>query len=131
MSIISVDHITINMRSPEKSFSFYEEVLGLNRDDVVDMGDHVLYLYQLPGLKLELIEYKEPQRQIHAGNTDIGVYRHFALLTDDIDALYRRCLSAGFGINMAPAFVDKLSQTVMLIKDPNGVEIEIIQRESL
>ena len=128
MKILSVDHITINMKAPDESFSFYEKVLELKRESVVDMGDHVLYLYRLPGMRLELIEYKLAQKHLQTENTNVGIYRHFALLTDDIEDLHRRCEAAGCGINMKPTFVEKLGRIVMLIRDPNGVEIEIIQR---
>lgn len=127
MKIISVDHITINMREPEASFGFYEGVLGLEKVDVVDMGDHVLHLYGLPGLKLELIEYKREQKTVCASNTDIGVYRHFAVCVDDLEECRKLCEEAGYGINMYPEFIEGIGKTVMLVRDPNGVEIEIVQ----
>ncbi len=128
MKFTAVDHITINCCKLQESFDFYENVLGLSRVSMVDMGDHVLYLYQLPGARLELIEYKNEQTHVIAGNTDIGVYRHFALRVDDIEEAYRRCQLAGYPINLEPTSIEKLNgQVVMLIVDPNGVEIEIIQ----
>jgi len=128
MKITSVDHITINLNRVQESFDFYENVLGLSRVNTVDMGDHVLHLYQLPGTKLELIEYKEDQKLVQAGNTDKGVYRHMALRVDDIKEVEARCEKAGYGFNLKPAAIKQLNgQVVMLIVDPNGVEIEIIQ----
>lgn len=127
MEIKGVDHITINMINVKESFDFYENVIGLKRIKNVDMGDHELYLYKLSDIKLELIEYKEEQKHICAGNTDVGVYRHFALCVDDLEECKDRCERAGYGINMYPEFIEQIGQTVMLIKDPNGVEIEMIQ----
>ena len=85
MEIKCVDHITINMVNVKESFDFYENVIGLKRIKNVDMGDHELYLYGLSDIKLELIEYKEDQKHICAGNTDVGVYRHFALCVYDLE----------------------------------------------
>lgn len=128
MKIIAIDHITINCLKPRESFDFYEKVLGLNRVNTVDLGDHVLYLYGLPCAKLELIVYKNEQKKIQVGNTDVGIYRHFALLVDDINEAYERCKKAGYGINLEPTAIEQLGgRVVMLIVDPNGVEIEIIQ----
>ncbi len=128
MKITSVDHITINCCKVPESFDFYENVLGLSRVDTVDLEDHVLHLYQLPGMKLELIEYRGAQSCVQAGNTDIGVYRHFAVRVDDIKEVQRRCEKAGYGINLPPTAIPQLGgQVVMLIVDPNGVEVEIMQ----
>jgi len=127
--ITAVDHITINLSAIQESFEFYNTVLELENIKNVDMGDHVLHLYQLPGAQLELIEYKNNQKVVQADNTDIGVYRHFALCTDDIKEIERRCEEMGYGINLPPAYISQIEKTVMLIKDPNGVEIEIIQNQ--
>lgn len=128
MSLLFLDHITINLLKPAESFVFYEEILGLSKLRDVDMGDHVLHMYQLPGTQLELIEYKEPQKIVQTGNTDIGVYRHFALTTDSLEELHSKCLQAGWGINLEPSFIPQLDAKVMLICDPNGVEIELIEK---
>lgn len=128
MKITSIDHITINCYKVQESFDFYENVLGLSRVNTIDMGDHMLHLYQLPGAKLELIEYKTEQKRIQAGNTDTGIYRHIALRVDDIKEVEARCEKAGYGFNLKPTAIEQLGgMVVMLIVDPNGVEIEIIQ----
>ena len=130
MIITAVDHITINCFKLQESIDFYENVLGLSRVNIVDMGDHVLHLYQLPDVKLELIEYKNEQKHVIAGNTDIGIYRHFAVRVDDIEEAYRRCRQAGCPINLEPTKIKQLNDMlIMLIVDPNGVEIEMIQQE--
>ena len=128
MKLLAVDHITINLLKPAESFRFYGEVLGLTHLRDVDLGDHVLHMYQLPGTQLELIEYKEAQKAVQAGNTDVGVYRHFAIATDDLEEARRRCEGAGWGINMQPSFIPQLGARVMLIRDPNGVEIEMVEK---
>ena len=126
MKLFGIDHITINCRDIQKACHFYETVLQLQKLDTVDMGDHVLYYYQLPGVRLELIDYKEPQKNWETGNTDTGIYRHFAVTVDGLEEIRERCLAVGGSIHMEPTFIPQLGNTVMLIADPNGVEIEMI-----
>ena len=127
MKIMSLDHITINLLKVEESIRFYEDVIGLSKIEDLDMGDHILHLYQLPGAKLELIEYKEEQKMVQTGNTDIGVYRHFAVKVEDLEEASKEIETAGYGVNLPPSFIPQLNTSVMLIKDPNGVEIELVQ----
>lgn len=128
MIITAIDHITINCCDIKKSREFYESVLNLSCTKVIDMGDHVLHLYQMAGVKLELIQYKNEQKQIRTGNTDVGIYRHFAIRVDDIVEVHKRCKQAGYGINLEPTAIEQFGgQVVMLIVDPNGVEIEIME----
>ena len=55
-----------------------------------------------------------------------GIYRHFAIMADNLEEIRESCLAAGGKINMEPTFLPQLGSTVMLIGDPNGVEIELI-----
>lgn len=129
--ITGLDHITVNMADREASFTFYEEVLGLEKMYDVDMGDHRLTYFCLNGsTRLELIEYYNDKPAHPEPSDEKGIYRHMALTTDGIEALFKRCTTYGVNVLMEPVRVDKLKWTGMLIEDPNGVEIEIVQRES-
>lgn len=129
--ITGLDHITVNMADREASFTFYEEVLGLEKMYDVDMGDHRLTYFCLNGsTRLELIEYYNDKPAHTEPSDEKGIYRHMALTTDGIEALFKRCTTYGVNVLMEPVRVDKLKWTGMLIEDPNGVEIEIVQRES-
>lgn len=128
MKITSVDHFTINCFKLQESIDFYEKVIGLSLIKSVDLGDHEIYLYQLPGVKLELISYKDEQKHIVTGKTDVGIYRHLAVRVDDLEEAYRLCLAAGCPINLKPTKIKQLNDMyIMLIVDPNGVEVEMIQ----
>jgi len=127
MKVIGIDHVTVNCSDIEASEKFYSGLFGLKKLEVVDMGDHVLHYFQLPGVKLELIEYKDPQKNIVSHNTDTGIYRHMALTVEDFDSLYSACTSEGVPINLEPSYIEQIDKTVMLIQDPNGVEIEVIK----
>lgn len=125
----AINHITVNMTDKEKSFQFYGEILGLKKLNDVDMGDHCLYYYELPGdCRLELIEYKFKSSLRSGAHTDRGVYRHFALETDDLDALKDTFVQHSVKILEGPKPSDKLGVTFMLVEDPNGVEVEFVEK---
>ncbi len=129
MNITGLDHITINVKELEKSGQFYREVLGLEEAGFIHMGDHTLTYFKLPqGVRLELIDYEERQPEKSVRETDVGTYRHFCLETDSLDELYGICQERGVPVRKPPSYVEKLECSTMLITDPNGVEIEIIQR---
>ncbi|MDR0877045.1 MAG: VOC family protein [Treponema sp.] len=128
MKILAIDHITINCKDTERTFRFYEEVLGLLKTGTpLDMGDHILYYYGLPNARLEIIRYKTPQPVLDTVKTSPGIWRHLALEVDDLEEVYRRCQKFGAEITSPPAYVEKLKRKTMLIIDPNGIEIEIVQ----
>ncbi len=128
VNILSVDHVTINCTDIDAAKRFYEDVLGLSCLSVVGLGDHTLHYYPLAGgVRLELIAYRDPQKNIAAGNTDIGVYRHVAVKVADLDGLYRVFQEKNVRINLPPTWIGPIGATVMLAVDPNGVELEFIQ----
>ena len=128
--ITGIDHVTINMMDRDASFKFYEEVLGLKRLNEVDMGDHKLTYFFLNGVtRLELIEYYNDDPGQPQPSDGKGIYRHVALITDDIGEIFERCVKSGVEIMMEPTEVEKLEWAGMLIRDPNGVELEILQKK--
>lgn len=129
MKIVSLDHITINVSDLEKSKNFYGNVLKLEEAGFIDLGDHNLTYYRLTKeCRLELINYLTEQETAHITETALNSYRHFCVETDNLEQVYQDCKDHQVVVRQAPAYVEKLSCTTMLIVDPNGVEIEIIQR---
>lgn len=129
MKILSVDHITINVKDLEKTKNFYKDALKLAEAGFIDMGDHTLTYFQLtPECRLELIQYLTPVNTAQITETDQGTYRHFCLETDDLNQVWQDCRNHQVFVRKEPSYVEKLSCSTMLIVDPNGVEIEIIQR---
>lgn len=127
-----IDHVTINITDPEKALAFYRSVFQLEPLPRVDMGDHILYYFSLPeGNRLELIQYKDSQKACQVPTTAPGIYRHLAFRTDNLEKIYRSCLNYDTEILAAPSYNKKLRFTNMLLRDPNGVEIEIVQRDTV
>lgn len=128
MRVKKIDHITVNVKDLKKSFEFYEKVLGLEKLNTVDMGDHILHYYRLfEGCRLELIEYFGERKGLVASSTDLGIYRHFAVIVDNLDEIKRICEQNGYVINLPPTYIENIKCKIMLIQDPNGVEIETIE----
>ena len=126
---IHLDHITINVRDMEASERFYGEVLGLPKMENVDMGDHEIHYFQLDGpVRLELITYMDDFGELKANVKTRGIYRHFAMETKDVDALYEKIKGAGYTCLTEPSDVEKLHFRGFLAEDPNGVEVEFLQR---
>lgn len=129
MIIKAVDHITINVKDLEKSRTFYGEVLGLPYLETVDMGNHLLTYYKLTDTtRLELITYQEEMPESCLPSTAKGTYRHFCLVTDDLQKAYDDICAGGGRMISEPSYIDKLGFSGFLFADPNGVEIEVISR---
>lgn len=116
----------------EKSIRFYEEVLGLAKEESVDMGDHVIQYFRFhDNNTLELIKYKYETAVDNACVDAQSVYRHIAFRVDSVDEAYNVLKQEkDIEILMQPAFCENLNFTNFLIKDPNGVEVEILERNS-
>lgn len=124
-----VDHVTINVKRLEESLKFYGELLGLKRLDDVDMGDHRLIYFQLAeGCRLELIQYNGETGEYEGKPTDRGMFRHLALEVTDLEEIWARLETCGGTVLQPPRWVEKLQFTGMLAADPNGCELEFVQR---
>ena len=51
-----------------------------------------------------------------------------AIRTSHLDEIWERAKKAGVKVNCEPGYVEKLRFRNFLIEDPNGVELEILQR---
>lgn len=131
--ITGIHHITINVKNLTQTHRFYGELLGLTRLEDIDMGDHTLSYYALPGgAKLELICYREVTPVCTAGLLERGRFRHLALQFDTVDALNSvvdRLPLYGGRVLQPPKWVEALQFTGMLAEDPNGCELEFLTLE--
>ncbi|MDD3413756.1 MAG: VOC family protein [Lachnospiraceae bacterium] len=130
MKIIGVDHFTINVFSMEKSIQFYEEIMQLEKEEQVDMGDHIIQYFKIDvSNTLELIKYNYKTDRIAGKADNQGIYRHLAICVDNIeDAFLQIEKSPDVKMLMSPADCPKLKFKNFLFRDPNGVEIEIVER---
>lgn len=139
--ITGVDHITINVLDKQATLWFYGEFLDLPALGVVTLEDQEICYYELTrDCRLELIDYAidgavgSELEVLPAGKKDIaalqrirGCYRHLALRTNDLDSFYQKVLNCGIPVRMEPTVMEKLGCRGILIEDPNGVEVEIVE----
>lgn len=129
MLVNTVDHITINVKDLQKTFDFYESVMGLERSDfTMDLGFGVVYYMGLPGgVNLELVDYRTEEKRLQTNDTDLGIYRHVAYSVDSLAEIRERCRRWGARIIIEYAYNEFLNNHIMLVEDPNGVEIEFVE----
>lgn len=129
MAITGADHFTINVISMKESIDFYENILGLTKLNTVDMGDHTLQYFKLDGnTMLELIQYHYDTDAVNLPVDTKGIYRHLALKVKGINEFYNQLIKTNANITNPLAFCEKLNFYNILLKDPNGVEIELLER---
>ena len=131
MKVLGVDHFTINVVSMEKSNKFYGETLCLKKGKNINMGDHIIQYYYLNTyIMLELIEYKYPAIDHYMVEVDgIGIYRHLAIEVENVEDAYEEIKkNSDIEILQSPSYCEELAFKNFLVKDPNGVELEIIER---
>ena len=129
MKITGLNHITINVKDLNISKNFYGKILELKENGYIDMGDHTLTYFMLPqGVRLELIDYKHMEQSQERKATEAGTFRHFCVEVDDLRGYAEKCRSEHIMISKEPGWVEQLACSTMLIIDPNGVEIELIEK---
>ncbi len=129
--ISAVNHITINIRNVQDSARFYGELLGLPKLEEVDRGDHHIYYYGLPGgVRLELVEYRFETESSALPSNAAGSFRHFAMEVNDVKQVCQTLKQAGVPILEGPCISEELGFEYILVKEPNGCELEFVQRLS-
>lgn len=129
MKIKSLDHITINVKELDKTLKFYGDLLGLQKLPSVEMDGQTIYYFMLPGgTKLELIYYYHDTGSSDGNELAVGSCRHFAFEVDDIATVVQELEPAGYNFHLKPKYYDLLGCTCGLVRDPNGFELEFVQK---
>ena len=125
---MKADHITINVTDMEKSEDFYGRVLGLKKLNIVDMGDHELHYFEIPGgPRVELISYTDDFGEMHPDSKTAGLFRHLAFSVEDLDGLFAKFKENNVEVLQEPQVVPNLNFRNIIAQDPNGVELEFIE----
>lgn len=126
--MVFLDHIAINVIDPQRSIRFYTETMGLVYLGHIRMDDHTLYYCQLSGAtKLEMIDYDQSEDPRILSIKTKGMYRHIALEVTDMET-FRKQITDTSCIIQDVSDCKQLAFRNMLLMDPNGIEIEIIER---
>lgn len=125
MKINHVDHIAINTKNIDESVAYYKKMFGFEEIYRADMGAlDLVYLKVNENTRLELFDLR--------GNCEEGCVsenlqglRHIAFHVDDINAWNEALKEKGAEFTMELTRMEPIRCDGILIKDPNGVIIEL------
>jgi glyoxylase I family protein len=142
--IIAADHTGITVANLERSFAFWQDVLGfelshrahqtgeLAREITgVPGADISLAVLKAPGHKIELLEYHAPPDRKHVDlrPCDVGSV-HIALTVDNLDAVLSAIAASGWKGAGQPQTLKSgpnAGKRVLYVRDPDGTTIEFMQ----
>jgi len=127
-------HSMIRVKDIKKSLDFYQNVLGLKITDKKTLDDCELYfLAEYDGApEIELTNnFDTPKDGYQNGNC----FGHFAFATDDMDNFSNHIKMLGYDFLYEPYELTLKAadgktkvKKIAFVKDPDGNEIEIIQK---
>jgi len=121
-------HSMIRVLDEERSLAFYEQAFGLKVAERLDFETFTLvYLSnEETGFELELTINKDRTEPYDRGDG----YGHLAVSVENVDAEHARLTAAGLSprklVDFAPA--GEVIARFFFIADPDGYEIEVLQR---
>ncbi len=120
-------HAMIRVKDIEASMKFYTELLGLQKTHEIKLEDSILHF--LKGndsdFEIELTQNFETPKE---GYTNGNAFGHFAIETDDMDKFDKKFKAFGGEYLYEPFVMEEAGSKIAFIKDPDGNEIEIIQK---
>lgn len=121
-------HSMIRVMDEAASLAFYEQAFGLTIKERLDFETFsLIYLANAQStFELELTVNKGREEAYELGNG----YGHLAVSVEDVDATHARLTELGYAprklVDFAPA--GEVIARFFFIKDPDGYEIEVLQR---
>ncbi len=123
--IYELNHFGIVVKDLKKSLDFYQGVMGgrvVYHGYIPPSKTDVVYILITGGL-IELLAPTDP-----GPDTVFGI-THIAFMSNDLDADYARLTGMGYKGFVAPKTAGSGVGRLAFIGDPNGVRIELIQRD--
>lgn len=123
--IYEFNHVGIFVRDLEAALTFYTELLGgevVSRAFIPSSSTDCVYLQLASGL-IELLGPHDP-----GPNTVFGL-NHIGFMSDDLDTDYARITNAGHPPLVAPKVAGSGRGRLAFLADPNGVRVELLQRD--
>jgi lactoylglutathione lyase len=114
----------INVTDLDRTLAFYE-LLGLSCTSRTEIPQAFEAIVEHPdrGSKLQLAQQKDQEGPLRMGSMwKLYVY------TDDCAALYGAAVAAGSPSLMEPTRLDRWPVTVAFVADPDGYQVELVQR---
>ena len=114
----------INVSDLEATIAFYE-LLGLECTSRTEISGALEAIVERPGAgsKLQLAQHDDRDQPIRMGS----MWKLY-VNTDDCAGLHDAAVAAGHRSVMAPMRLDRWPVTIAFIADPDGYQVELVQR---
>ncbi len=120
-------HAMIRVKDIDKSMKFYTELLGLKKTHEIKLEDSILHFLkgEDSDFEIELTQnFENPENGYINGNA----FGHFAVETKDMAEFDKKIKDFGIEYLYEPFVMSEADSKIAFIKDPDGNEIEIIQK---
>lgn len=119
-------HTMLRVKDLDRSVRFFRDVLGMREEDrrvLEKAGATLVFLSDGSGGHRIELTYNHDGRDYVLGNQ----YGHLAFAVDDLEATQRRLEELGVSFTRGPYRVGENGPRIAFIKDPDGMEIELIE----
>ena len=132
---LGFEHVQFTCSDMDKTLHFYCNLVGFRlivRREMPDGGE-IAFIECNGGAQLEIVrpagDVRTPVDALP--RTEVGI-KHFALVVDDIDEMYRRLSAAGVEYPIPPrdAINSDMIRRTSHSKDPDGVVVEFVERSA-
>lgn len=120
-------HSMIRVKDLKKSLEFYCDFLGLEVQEIKELDDCKLYFLgnkESGETQIELTDNFEKPEKYENGNA----FGHFAFGIENMDEARDKIKKFGYEWLYEPFKLNAVSSLIAFIKDPDGNEIELIQK---
>lgn len=120
-------HVMIRVKDLEKSLDFYTKLMNMNLVRTIMLEDAALYfLSDIDGqTQIELTaNFDTPAEGYQQGNA----FGHLAFGVSSMDEFTEKLHSMGYEYLYEPFYMREAGSKIAFIKDPDGNEIEIIEK---
>lgn len=120
-------HTMIRIKDIKKSLEFYEKLIGLKLVKEMRLDDCTLYFLsdEIGEVQIELtLNDETPENGYEIGSG----FGHFAFQVDSMDEVTAKLKELGYEYLWEPFQLSAAGSTIAFVKDPDGYEIEFIQK---
>jgi len=116
----------IRTNNEKEMTEFYCKLLGLELSERIRLEDCYLQFLKdnITGVEIELTINDEKSEYVN-GNQ----FGHFAFCCDDLDKFSEKIEEMGYSWYVEPFYMDEIKTRIAFIKDPDGNEIELIEKK--
>lgn len=119
-------HAMIRVKNIKKSLEFYEKILELKPSNSIELEDSKLHYLTDGVIEIELTENFEIPKNGYENGSAFG---HFAFETENFEEFEKNMKAHGYEYTCAPFFMKEVDTRIAFLKDPDGNEIEIIEKK--